>query len=275
MNEPQPGSALTQEDIAEYLATADDFAFEREVYHVAKRLQFDVEHGAVYRDPATEKHRQFDIRASATLEHQRISLAIECKGLKPDFPLLVSCVPREPREAHHQILFASDVMGEGSSFTRVKPVHRAQQPCMYPVSEGVGKSMRQIRRERRGNMASGDDVFDKWMQALASLTELVEIGAHQLRTGARQSLRQIAFLPVLVVSDETLWVADYSSRGDLQRTPFQVADITYYLGRKYPLEREHVSLTVTHLHITTRSAVRPWLEEIANGGGIWQELFAG
>src|SRR5208282_2613268 len=136
MNEQQPGSALTQADIAEYLATADDFAFEHEVYHVAKGLRFDVEHGAVYRDPVTEKHRQFDIRASATLEHDRISLAIECKGLKPDFPLLLSCVPRESKEAHHQILFASDVMGEGSSYTRVKPVHRAQQPCIYPASEG-------------------------------------------------------------------------------------------------------------------------------------------
>jgi hypothetical protein len=273
MNEPQPNSALTQADIVEYLSTADDFAFEREVYHVAKGLRFDVEHGAVYRDPVTEKYRQFDIRASATLGHDRISLAIECKGLKPDFPLLVSCVPRESREAHHQVLFASDVMGEGSSFTRVKPVHRGQQPCIYPANEGVGKSMRQVRRERRGNMASGDDVFDKWMQALASLTELIEIGASQLRIGARQSLRQIAFLPVLVVSDEMLWVADYSSRGDLLREPFRVSDITYYLGRKYPLAREHISFTVTHLHITTRTRIRAWLEEIANGGGIWQELF--
>jgi hypothetical protein len=104
---------------------------------------------------------------------------------------------------------------------------------------------------------------------------MIEIGANQLRTGTSQSVRQIAFLPVLVVSDETLWVADYSSRGDLQQPPFQVTEITYYLGRKYRLERERASLTVTHLHITTRSRIRPWLEEIANGGGIWQELFPG
>jgi hypothetical protein len=65
---------------------------------------------------------------------------------------------------------------------------------------------------------------------------MIESGASQLRVGARQSLQYIAFVPVLVVSDETLWVADYSSRGELQREPFQVQELTYYPGRQYPLE---------------------------------------
>ena len=108
---------------------------------------------------------------------------------------------------------------------------------------------------------------------MASLAEVIESGASQLRKGTRQSLRYIAFLPVLVVSDETLWVADYSSRGELQREPFQVPEITYYLGRQYALEGQSATLTISHLHIITRSEIRTWLHGIAQGGGIWQELF--
>lgn len=108
---------------------------------------------------------------------------------------------------------------------------------------------------------------------MASLAEMIESGASELRRGSRQSLRYIVFLPVLVVSDETLWVADCSPRGELQREPSQVPKLTYYLGRQYALDRRSVILTISHLHIITRSEFWTWLHGIAQGSGIWQELF--
>jgi hypothetical protein len=57
---------------------------------------------------------------------------------------------------------------------------------------------------------------------------MIEEGANILATAPTHT-RMIAFLPVLVVPDGTLWIADYSSRGDLQRAPFQHTDVTYYL----------------------------------------------
>jgi hypothetical protein len=40
----------------------------------------------------------------------------------------------------------------------------ASHPCIYSADHGVGKSMRQVKREtrgeRRGQMISADDVFD-------------------------------------------------------------------------------------------------------------------
>ena len=289
MNQPsQPGSALTAADLSEYLATADDFAFEREVYHVAHRLGFETEHAALYKDPVTGKPRQFDIRASFTSADNKIALAIECKGLTPDYPLLVSCVPRAHSEAYHEVLesgerinYIADAYTKPTRFVRTTQVASDQHPCIYPAGhgQGVGKSMRQVKREtrgdRRGQMVGGDDVFDKWTQALASLAEIIDDGAEELRRISQppQSLHQIAFLPVLVVSDGALWVADYSSEGAIQREPFQVAELTYFLGRKYPLEPEGTSLTITHLHIITRCEVRSWLHGISQGGGIWQELF--
>jgi hypothetical protein len=272
-DQPAPDRVLTAGDIAEYLETADDFAFEREVYHVAHGLRFEAEHAALYSDPVTGKQRQSDVRASYTLQDNRIALAIECKGLTADYPLLISCVPQAHSEAHHEILKVSEespaaaYLGPSLVFPRVTTVLSERHPCIYPAGQGVGKSMRQVRREtrgdRRGQMTSGDDVFDKWTQAVASLAEMIESGAGQLRRGARQNLQYIAFLPVLVVSDGTLWVADYSSRGELQREPFQVPELTYYLGRQYALEGQSAVLTISHLHIITRSEIRTWLNGIA------------
>jgi hypothetical protein len=278
VNEPHEIRALAAADISEYLASVDDFAFEREVYHVAHSLRFEAEHAALYTDPVTEKPRQFDVRASYTAGTDKIALAIECKGLSRDFPLLLSCVPRTGPEAYHQILIADDVMGPGQSFTRIRTVPSKEYYSPYAPNRGVGKSMRQVRREvkglKAGQMVSGEDIFDKWMQALASLSEMIDSGARQLRAG-KKLVHQIAFLPILVVSDGTIWVADYSSRGELQREPFEVDSIEYYLARKYPLAREGVSLTITHLHIMTRTKIRSFLEEIALGGSIWQGLFGG
>jgi len=82
-----PGPALTVGDIAEYLETADDFAFEREVYHVAPWIAIrGGARGALQRPGHGKDKRQFDVRASYTLQDNRIALAIECKGLTADYP---------------------------------------------------------------------------------------------------------------------------------------------------------------------------------------------
>jgi hypothetical protein len=44
---------ITGADISEYLASVDDFAFEREIYSVARGLGFQTQHSALYADPVT------------------------------------------------------------------------------------------------------------------------------------------------------------------------------------------------------------------------------
>ncbi len=115
-------------------------------------------------------------------------------------------------------------MGNSASFTRVKTVATGKHPLLYPPGEGACKSMLQVRREvkgeRRGEMVGGDEVFDKWMQALASMAELIEGGAQALSVRPRDDgVQRMAFVPVLVVPDGTLWVADYSSRGQSATRP--------------------------------------------------------
>jgi hypothetical protein len=132
-------------------------------------LGFEAQHAALYSDPITGKQREFDIRACYTLRNNKIALAIECKGLKTDYPLVVSCVPRTRSEAYHEILQVSEepisAYVPAPVVTRLARVPSDRNLCIYPVGHGVGKSMRQVKRERargelRGQIVSGDDVFD-------------------------------------------------------------------------------------------------------------------
>jgi hypothetical protein len=140
--------------------------------------------------------------------------------------------------------------------------------------------MTQVARERDSKLLTGGDseVFDKWSQSLASLAETIDRGVRYLSV-RRAFVPRIAFLPVLVVPDGTLWGANYSSSGELKEDPTEESEITFYVGRKYHLPEKYrlredkAYLTVTHLHVCTRSAVGDLLHRIANGGGIWQQLF--
>jgi hypothetical protein len=99
--------AITSADLKEYLLSTDDFNFEREIYHVAKNLALNsVEHAGLYEDAVQSKQRRFDIRATHIVGHNTIELAIECKRLKPSYPLVASCVPRPDNEASHSYLYA-------------------------------------------------------------------------------------------------------------------------------------------------------------------------
>lgn len=237
--EAQTPTAITAEDLLGYITSKDDFAFEREVFHKAVGLGLSAKHAGLYEDPVTNKPRQFDIRASKTVRDQAISLAIECKGLDVTFPLLVSCVPRTRDETFHDVLYTSDVAGAGGSYARVKRFEGAP----YQEGERVGKAMRQIRRDTKGDLNGGDEVFDKWMQALASSAELITDAERQLRYPTGKTSKQVAVLPILVVSDNTLWVADYASNGRLQSAPCTASDVTFYLGREYEIPRHGLKYT--------------------------------
>jgi len=116
---PSPVAAA---DLSEYLRSKDDFAFEREIYHIAHGLRLQPEHAGLYEDPVTNKPRQFDIRCHAVHGAERIDLAIECKSLSPTYPLLASCVPRARNEAYHEILYTDSVPGNRGSYTQVRKV---------------------------------------------------------------------------------------------------------------------------------------------------------
>ena len=269
--------AITTSDVEEYLATQDDFALELFVYNQARSCGLNATHGGTYEDPVTKKPRQYDIRVWSENNYRRIDLAIECKSLRPSYPLLISRISRIEEESFHQIVYSSkrktsDFIPDFNQPPARTLTFRGEH-SIYQTHEFVGKSTSQIGRNEKGEFISGDgQVFEKWSQALASADELISDSVYHYRRSDKGAFLT-AVLPVLVVSDGTLWVADYSDEGALIGSPRQVGDALLYVGREY-WKPAGISFTVSHLHVCTKSSVHSLLERIANDISIWDEVFS-
>ena len=164
-------------DLANYLSTADDFAFELKCLHaLSQRSTIRLRHGGTYTDPVTEKPRQFDIRAYIEVVPLRVSLAIECKNLTDVYPLVVSRVPRTDAEAFHQLLIPHEkreVGGGGFSMPlpdiqNTMSVTVSAPKSLYKSGEQVGKSVARVgvlAGKTAEYQSDNSEVFDRWAQA--------------------------------------------------------------------------------------------------------------
>jgi hypothetical protein len=184
-------------DMLEYLSGYSDFSFELQTLGLVRAHGLDCEHGGLYKDPITKKMREFDIRATAREGRYSVRLAIECKNIRENFPLLVSCVPRHDSESFHDVALVSDEHGVLGTHTDSVPLHEQlvaaeraiQVPALtsrakvlpitgknsyYKPNAPVGKSLAQIGRSTDGEIFSTDcEVFEKWGQCLSSADDLV------------------------------------------------------------------------------------------------------
>jgi hypothetical protein len=262
---------ITAADLREYAAAQDDFGFELEVYRKARELNLSPSHAGTYEDPVTNKARQYDIRAVAVNGNFRIRLAIECKSLSNLFPLLISRVPRSEEESFHDLTYT--LASPDNVYTGCAAVMPVRGPTsLYRPADRVGKSMRQVKRNDDGRLAGGDDIFDKWMQALASADGLIKQALDEHRPRRNEPMFTCV-LPILVVSDCTLWVADYSHAGQLEGDPVQVEEVTFFLGRTFKDFNPSLNYTVSHLHIQTRSKIGDFLAEVSRPGALWERIF--
>lgn len=252
---------VTQADLSAYLALQDDFALELFTTSEARKAGLEVVHGGTYEDSVTGKHRQFDVRAFYVNENREICLAVECKALRANYPLLVSRIARTESESAHDVVYTYRQSSFLDGYVPGQCITVAPSPKLYPTGSPVGKSMTQVGLNADGDfVASDSDTYDKWNQALSSLAGLVARGwkGHE-RTTRRNFLS--ASIPVLVVSDDTLWVADYSADGIQQGHPRNEAQVEHYVGRDYLGPGQH-KFTATHLHIVTKSALPVFLNRI-------------
>lgn len=143
---------------------------------------------------------------------------------------------------------------------------------LYPIGGTVGKSTTQVGRNEKGELRSGDrEVYDKWSQALASASDLISaaIWAHEDR---KVESFFTAVIPVLVVSDDSLWVADYTDAGELEADPKRVEEATIYVAH---VDGPHTGpdYTMSHLHVYTRTRVASVLAELGLTRGLWDRVF--
>jgi hypothetical protein len=256
---------ITLSEIQTYLESQDSFAFEMYVYNLLKDLKFDARHGGTYEDPITKKHRQYDIRASLChpTKNTCIKLAIECKHLQENSPLLISRTRITPQEARYHLITVSPSTAYRPVSVKLDNLEKFYLKKLY-----IGKSVSQIIRNENRLISRNEEIHDRWTQALSSAKDLVSgVGLTQLT----QQIK-VAIIPVLVVPDKTLWVADYSDRGALEGEPKQINEVVLVENRVYQIHLPNHEIladgfAISHLHIFTQSGIRSFLEDCANENG--------
>ena len=191
---------ITAPDIKEYLETRSDFDLELFVCRALRERGYITAHGGTYIDPVKGIPRQFDVRAHAQI-HQLfgIELAVECKSLSVDAPLLVSRVPRTDTEAFHELVHSWPRNNQRGAYAR--SIRQQGDRDFYRPERPVGKRTAQVRKNANGTGFKDDDrdPYEKWSQALASAGDLVN---HAANAGAGAVPHFYSFIvPVLVVSD--------------------------------------------------------------------------
>jgi hypothetical protein len=262
---------ITAEDLSLYLETSD-FQLEIDVFRSLLAHGAIVSHGGTYTDPVTKKDRQYDIRAEIHHGIGRAKFAVECKNLKPNYPLLISRVPRMSDESyHHVIMGRSNALPKdgGDIFTARGHIFRSREPVGKTASQ-VGKAPQEGKQPGNQIISSDSETYDKWAQAIASSHDLVRQSGHSSIGDAPMNVTVV--LPVLVVPDNTLWVADYSAEGALVSSPRQINECSLFLGKLVAVGE--IRCTLSHLLIFTKSGLDAYLMRICDpSSDDWEYLF--
>lgn len=255
--------AIERQDLVEYLQSESDFDFELSILRSLRARRLQCEHGGLYEDPVTGKAREFDIRALAKDGNSLVHLAIECKNIRSNFPLLVSRVPRTAAESFHQtILIGAGSHDVAHPFARNVRQHLLEK-SVYALSEPVGKSIAQVGRlDPSGAISASDsEVFDKWSQCLASANDLVERAIRCPRPSTGTAY--LAVLPILVVPDDRLWAVDYDSDGKPLGPPERVSHCSVFVGKDYIVEfGTSFQFTISHMDIMTLGGLENFSTEM-------------
>ena len=269
---------VTYKDVVEYVRDYSDFEFELKVLAQLTSAKFTCDHGGVYEDPVTKKSREFDIRAVRTLGCLRARLAVECKNLRANYPLVVHGGKRRAQESYRDIL----IRRVRESRSPLYKVHNEspdpgdvfrEQPdlCVYRKGELVGKHPDQVGRHVDGKtLITGDgEVYDKLSQAIHSSYDLINAALFERDDGFDKAS---IILPVLVVPDSTIWLVPYEEDGTRKVDPLLVDRISLYVGKTWQVGQV-TNYTISHLEIVTYSALIKWLNWLLDDECGWDQVF--
>jgi hypothetical protein len=266
---------VTAEDIAVYLDTQDDFDLELFVHRSLAMSGFRSEHAGTYSDPVTGRPRRFDVRARRFFPRSRrqILLAVECQSLSAQSPLLVSRVPRSVQEGYHEVVRSWHAQDTGEALVEVLRWERGLE--LYPENVQVGKRIVQLRRDTGaagGFTTAADEAHLGWSRAIASAADLVREADRACAESGTPDCYTLV-LPVLVVSDEALWAADYTETGQRARSALPVQEVEIYVGREYSL-RPGYTYRISHLHLFSRRGFAHFVSQLtAAGSALLEQMF--
>jgi len=262
---------ITAEDIKRFLETTDDFQLEIDVFRICREAGFQATHGGSYRDPNTGLNRQYDIRAHYSEESRHVRLAIECKNLGAHNPLLLSTIPRRPSEAKFHGLISAAGSGGGRY-----AIHEFNS-FLFQRGEPVGKATANVGIKRSDNnefVSNDGDVYEKWAQAIASCHDLVGETLDDWKTSKRKWSAGTV-LPILVLGDDALWVANYDENGNLTGEPERKNRCSLYLNMIDTRPGQFIDFPISHLLVCTKSGLKQFFNEFRNHGMVRDDLMIG
>jgi hypothetical protein len=264
---------IEKDDFLEYLKSHDDFQFELDVFRLCLAGGATVEHGGMYSDPITKKDRQFDIRMLFQKGQLLVRLAVECKNLKTNYPLLVSRIPRSADEAFHEIILSREQSHLLHGINAGRTIRVQGSGGLFNAGEPVAKSTTQVGRNTNGELLTGDaEVYEKWAQALASASDLVSESVDDYKLTDTPEGATVV-IPILVVADGTLWTIDYSADGTPLADPRSADSCEIFLRKDIWTGPMGIGYTFSHLLVFTKSKFHGYLDRLATNDLYWDRIF--
>ena len=258
---------ISDTDLSEYLNLHSDFGFELSVLKMLREGGVGCEHGGHYQDPVTGKSREFDIRAIKTIGNLRVRMAVECKNIGENFPILISCIPRHEQDSYHQVAFLRKPVEKpypaGPFYpSRAETLSVRGNHSLYKPGEPVGKSTVQVgRRDHNGKIFANDsELYEKWGQCLSSADDLI---GHTYYDGEDDGKPYLsAIIPFVVVPNDRLWTATYDDDGNLTSGPEPTDRCSHFIGKDYEMDKlAGAQITLSHVEIVTFEGMRNFVED--------------
>jgi hypothetical protein len=182
-------------------------------------------------------------------------------------------VPRPPEDAYHELMHSWQRQNMRDKLARVL---RPERPGgIYRPGDPTGKRTAQVARLGTGTFKDDDrDSYEKWSQALASAADLIRDSV-AAASDSQQALSVI--LPILVVADGTLWVAEYSENGARNGLAHTADAVELFVNREYTWELKALPevqvYRISHLHIYTRTGFATFLQDFSRPGRLRERAF--
>lgn len=295
---------ITADIITDLARNADDLAFElrigRDIRSHAlraadRKIEVHVAHAQTYVDFRTGVERQFDYQCRLRLEWRWLNLAVECKNLAAESPVVVCGQERHVSESFHDLVFA----GRGTLTTSdrsvvyrntdVSELARVGGSDLYPAGQFAGKSVFRPRPARSkeekaqgGFVVSKDrEEYDAWNQAVGSAADMAKRSNRFFRTdGAGPTgFFSSVTLPVMVVPDGTLWRVLFDEAGAVVGAAEPVDEVTLFRDHAVPISDRNIppiSFTTrfSHIHFFTASGLGLFLHQmVTNDDNRWTLFF--
>ena len=273
MVEKLKSEPIGKSDIADYISSYSDFAFELKVLSDIQKLGFSCVHDDVCEGPDTKKGGEFNIRALQTLEYEKtilnVHFSIKCKNIKKNFPLVIHCMPRVQSESYCDLIWMIE-KPQGEVDYRFPDtafcIRVNSEDQLYTTGSPVGKSCDQVGRAESGGeiFKSDTDIFEKISQSINGSFNLVK--SHFYDKVKEKDVISL-IIPILIVADDSLWSIKYDSNGNVNPDPHKMSYISYFINKNWLLKGNRGALErygLSHLEIIERGYFSTFWESLLN-----------